>query len=94
VVNERIFAFVKPYNWNDVLAILRKLRPDHDWPQDIEGLGRDLSKVSTERELVMLKDMGRPGWVTLRESIEAALEGVPKDARNVGEGDLSYASRV
>ena len=50
VENERIFAFVQPFNWNNVLAILRELRPDHKWPEDIKGLGRGLSRVSTERE--------------------------------------------
>jgi hypothetical protein len=52
---------------------LRELRPDHPWPEDIEGLGRDLSRVSTEREEQMLRRMGRKGWVSLRESLESAV---------------------
>lgn len=70
VQNERIFAFSKPFNWNDILALLRELRPDHIFPEDIEGLGRDMSTVSTEREELLLKRMGRKGFVGLRECLE------------------------
>lgn len=74
VESERIFAFVQPFNWNDVLAILRELRPDHKWPEDIKDLGRYLSRVSTEQEEEMLRRrMGRKGWVELRESLESAV---------------------
>jgi len=68
-VDERIFAFSKPFNWNDVLALLRELRPDHSWPEDVEGLGRDMTTVSTEREEMLLKRMGRDGFVGLKESL-------------------------
>ena len=74
VENERIFAFVSPLNWNDVMAILRELKPGHEWPDDVAGLGRDLLRVSTEREEGMLKSIGRRGWVELRESLRDAVE--------------------
>ncbi|KAF4624525.1 hypothetical protein G7Y89_g13647 [Cudoniella acicularis] len=36
VKNERLFAFATPFNWNNVLRIMRKLRPDHQFIDDYE----------------------------------------------------------
>lgn len=73
VENERISAFVQPFNWNGVLATLRELRAGHVFPEDILGLGRDSSKVSTEREELLLRRMGRKGCLSLRDSLESAV---------------------
>ena len=45
VENERILAFAYPYNWNDILAILRKLYPDRTFPNDIPDEPRDLTTL-------------------------------------------------
>lgn len=73
VENERLFDFAYPYNWNDILAIYRKLYPEQKFMDDIPGLGRDLSKVSNERAEEMVRRFGRPGWTSLEESVADAV---------------------
>ena len=51
----RLFAFAEPYNWNDILAIFRKQKPEKSFPEDAEGLGRDLSKIPNEFAEELLK---------------------------------------
>jgi len=68
--NERIFAFSEPFNFNDVLRALRKIRPDHKFPEDFQDDNvRDRSKVQNQRGAELLKTFGRPGWTTLSESL-------------------------
>ena len=45
VENERILAYAHSFNLNDVLACLRKLRPDKKFPERFKDAPRDLSKV-------------------------------------------------
>ncbi|KIX01426.1 uncharacterized protein Z518_09152 [Rhinocladiella mackenziei CBS 650.93] len=57
VNGERLFDFAYPCTWNDILAIFRKLYPDHHFMANIPNLGKDPSKVANElgrdvRELV------------------------------------------
>jgi len=55
----------------DVLKILRKIRPDHKWPNDfVDDHVRDLSTVQNQRGAELLKTFGRPGWTSLAESLE------------------------
>ena len=42
--------FSKPWNWNDILAMLRELRPDHVFTETIKGLGKDMAAVSVVKE--------------------------------------------
>lgn len=74
VANERIYAFAEPYNNNDILAIFRKLYPERKFLDDIPNLGRDLTRVPRERAEQLLKDTGRPGWVSFEQSIKENVE--------------------
>lgn len=75
VNSERLFAWAYPYNWNDILAILRKLYPEQEFMQDMPDLGRDLSKVANDRAEELVKRFGRPGWTSLEDSIRDATAG-------------------
>ena len=78
VENERIWPFTAPYNWNDVLAIIRRLRPSEGKvPKDIDGLGRDVSTVDNgmARELLR-KWWGQDGYTGLERTVEENLECV------------------
>ena len=57
---------------SDLLRILRKLRPDHKFPENfVDDNVRDLSKVENQRGAELLKkDFGRPGWTSLSDSLE------------------------
>ena len=69
VQNERILAFAYPFNWNSVLACLRKIFPDKKFADDIKDEPQDLSTLDNSRGASLLKAFGRPGWTTLEESV-------------------------
>jgi len=72
---QRIFAYAEPYNWNDVLAIFRKLKPNKSFLADRDD-GRDLSEVpNAEAEELLKKHYGH-GWTGLEESIRENLRFV------------------
>ncbi|KAL6250669.1 hypothetical protein RBB50_002972 [Rhinocladiella similis] len=75
VNSERLIDFAHPFNWNDILAILRKLYPNHQFVDDIPDLGRDLSKVANGRAEEIVKRFGRVGWTSLEDSIREATLG-------------------
>ena len=68
---QRLFAFTAPFNWNDVLAVFRKLRPSKSFPEDREDLGRDLSEIPNEDAEALLKKHYGRGFFSLEESVEA-----------------------
>ena len=71
--NERVFAFAEPFNWNDVLDILRKLRPRHIFSPDMENAERDLSVVAphARAEDILKKNFGQDGFMPLEETLKA-----------------------
>ncbi|KAK4069893.1 uncharacterized protein Triagg1_6688 [Trichoderma aggressivum f. europaeum] len=73
---ERIFAFATEYNWTDVLHILRKLRPNQEFPDDPENEGRDYSKVvPIARAQKLLKDFfGQESWISIEDSLADGIE--------------------
>jgi len=70
--NERIFAFSEPYTWNGILAILRKLRPDHKVVEDIADNSKDLSRVvrKPRAEEILKKNFGQAHFIGLEASIK------------------------
>lgn len=76
VENERILAFAYPYNWNDILACLRKLYPDKTFSEDIPNAPRDLSTLDNSRGAELLRAHGRDGWTSLEESIKENTAGL------------------
>ncbi|CAG8978363.1 hypothetical protein HYALB_00013043 [Hymenoscyphus albidus] len=73
--HERILAFGGAFNWNDILEIIRKLRPSQ---QVVENYMPQLPPVSTsasERGLELLRSMGKERWTSLEESVRNNLEG-------------------
>ncbi|PTB59440.1 hypothetical protein M431DRAFT_544914 [Trichoderma harzianum CBS 226.95] len=78
VKEERIFAFAREYNWTDVLTILRKLRPEQEFPDDPENEGRDYTEVvPIARAQRLLQDFfGQTGWTSLEDSLAAGIEDI------------------
>lgn len=68
---QRVFAFAAPFTFNDVLAILRKLRPQKSFPEDREGLGKDLSQIPNEPAELLLKKHYGKGFTDLEDTIKA-----------------------
>lgn len=54
--------------FSDLLRILRKVRPDHKFPEDFgdESI-RDRMQLDNSRGSEILKTFGRPGWTSLEE---------------------------
>ena len=78
VNGERIFAFAAPFNWTDIVKILRKLRPNNKViPDPPPNEGRDLTEVVLSRraEQLLCDFFGRSSWVGLEESIADGIEG-------------------
>lgn len=77
VKNERIFGFAGSFNWDDVYAVLRQMFPERDFPEPDPNAPRDTNKIlPADRAEGLLREMGRPGWVRLEETVRASLEGV------------------
>jgi hypothetical protein len=77
VKNERIFAFAKPYTWNEILSIMRKAYPSRSFPEDLVGVQKSTIQVPTIRGEQLLRDVfGRSGWTPLEETIQNNLKGL------------------
>ncbi|KAF2838214.1 NAD(P)-binding protein [Patellaria atrata CBS 101060] len=76
VSGERLFAFAEPYNWNEILAIFRKLYPEKKFIDDFPELGHDISKVANERAEELLKSIAGRGFIPLEESVKATVAKV------------------
>jgi hypothetical protein len=76
VRNERIHTWAAPFNWNDILAIMKELRPERKFIDDMPNLGKSLGTVDDKlgRKL-MKKWAGQDGWTPLKQGIEENLEG-------------------
>lgn len=80
VKSERIFGTAEPYQFNDILAWLRKWYPERQFPDDFQK-GRDLTEWKPRaRAEALLKEIGRPGFTTLEQSIKNNLGGLAVEA--------------
>lgn len=67
----RVWAVSETFNVNDILQILRKLYPQKNFPADVEGIGKDLSRIDNKRGGELLG-----GWIGLEDSIKANTSGL------------------
>lgn len=74
IKSERIFAYAEPYNWNNLLEIARRVKPDEEIPDDLENNDKDLSKVANELSIKILKErFGQDGFLPLEKGVTDAL---------------------
>ena len=77
VQNERIYAVAEHSNWNDVLAILRKMYPERDIMDDMPDLGRYKGTMGNSLGLRLMKKWGyQDSWTSLEQGIRENLENV------------------
>ncbi|KAJ5766059.1 uncharacterized protein N7511_003675 [Penicillium nucicola] len=76
-ISQRIFGFATPLNLNEMVNIVKKLRPDNTQIPDPPTDGHDLTNVIPARKAEkLLQDFyGQPGWTTVETSIAVGLEG-------------------
>ncbi|OJJ77384.1 hypothetical protein ASPBRDRAFT_190692 [Aspergillus brasiliensis CBS 101740] len=79
VQNERLFAYGWPFFWNDLATIYRNIFPNRELPTDLPARDRDADLLvvkPAERSEDLLKEMGKPGWSSLKEIIVANAYGL------------------
>ncbi|EMC92261.1 hypothetical protein BAUCODRAFT_27580 [Baudoinia panamericana UAMH 10762] len=71
VRNERIFAYAHNRTWTDTIPRLRRMYPNHTFPDPPENEGVDMANViGQKRAEELLKWMGQPGWRPMEESLK------------------------
>ena len=74
VKDQRIFGFAERFSWDAVLDILRENEPGKTFPDNFSG-GEDPNEIEPSAKAEqLLKDLGRPGWTSLKDSVLAAIE--------------------
>ncbi|KAI1774804.1 aldehyde reductase [Hypoxylon cercidicola] len=76
VKGQRLLAFAGPFNWNDVLRVMKKTFPDRKFGEEIADPGRDMSKVKSERAEELVKRLTGHGWKSLQEAVGDAAKGL------------------
>ncbi|OPB45768.1 hypothetical protein A0O28_0093350 [Trichoderma guizhouense] len=83
IANERIFAYYTQATWNEMRAKVRQLYPDR--PELVKGedsdvVGRDLSTADevVKRAEEVLKELGRPGFISVDDTIRGFVDTVYK----------------
>lgn len=75
VSNRRIHAWSTPFNWNDVLAIIRDLYPEKTIIEDLPNMGKFMGTVDDSLGLELMKRWGsQDGWTSLEEGIRQTVE--------------------
>ncbi|KAH8651761.1 hypothetical protein BGZ61DRAFT_541944 [Ilyonectria robusta] len=76
VQGQRIFGMAYPFSWDSILEILRKIEPEKTFPENFSG-GEDPNEIEPrDKAEQLLRELGRPGWTTLEESIRGTVEGL------------------
>uniref|UniRef100_A0A8H7K658 NAD-dependent epimerase/dehydratase domain-containing protein n=1 Tax=Bionectria ochroleuca TaxID=29856 RepID=A0A8H7K658_BIOOC len=79
VKNARLPAWGEHCNWNDMLAIMRRLFPERKFMEDLPGLSKvDVTTDYTQAFALLEKWAGQKGWKTLEETIADSLPNIQK----------------
>ncbi|CAG8019977.1 unnamed protein product [Penicillium olsonii] len=74
IQSERIFGTAAKFRWTDVIAIMRRLRPNNaDIPDAPNDYQCPFDYVGAQRAQQILLDFYGSGWVTLEDSLERAI---------------------
>lgn len=77
VSHRRIHAWAQPFNWNDILAIMRESCPRKSFVDDLPTMGQLVGTVDDGLGLQLMKKWGgQEGWTSLVEGIKQNLEDV------------------
>ncbi|KAK1751953.1 NAD(P)-binding protein [Echria macrotheca] len=77
VKNERIQAWGRHCDWNAILAVTRRLYPEHEFMEDLPGMARLDIQVDCSSALALLeKWAGQETWRTLEETVKDNVDGV------------------
>jgi hypothetical protein len=72
---ERIFAYAAPYSINEFFDIYAKAVSGYKHQEKLAGLDFPLAEIGPRGKAeALLKDMGRPGFVGLEETIVSSIQ--------------------
>lgn len=84
VKNARLQAWGWPAHWNEVLAILRKLRPQKKFVDDYPDPYHIKVSLDQSDAIALLKKWtGKDGWTSLEDSILESITNPYFDERDV-----------
>ena len=79
VDNARLQAWADYCNWNDVLAIMRKLYPQRTFPDDLPPSIAMSMTSDFSQPLALLKKWGhQDGWTSLEDSVADNMKSIVK----------------
>jgi hypothetical protein len=77
VSHRRIHAGAQPFNWNDILSIMRNLYQENEFVNDLPNMGQLIGTVDDGLGLQLMKKWGgQEEWTVLVEGIKQNLEDV------------------
>lgn len=75
--NERLQAWGGYYNWNDVLAVLRRAYPDRKFIDDMPDGGKLFCTTDDKLQLQLLKKWAqRDNWLDLEAAVRDTIDSV------------------
>ncbi|KAI2472615.1 NAD(P)-binding protein [Annulohypoxylon bovei var. microspora] len=76
VRGERLFAFSRPINLNDILKTLKKVYPERKFAEEEPNPATERSTVTNERAEELLKRFIGHGWTSFEDSIRDTAKGL------------------
>ena len=75
--DKRIQAWAVQFNWNDVLAIMRRLYPTRQFVDDLPGMGKIFTTTDDTLARGLLKKwVQQDDWMNLEDGIRETLESI------------------
>ncbi|KAJ5976929.1 NAD dependent epimerase/dehydratase [Penicillium viridicatum] len=75
--NERLQAWAENCNWNDILAIMRKMYPQHQFVDDLPGMVKLSITADFALPLALLEKWGdQIGWSALEQTVEDNVKSI------------------
>ncbi len=79
VKNARLQAWADHFNWNTLLAILRRLYPQQKFIDDLPGMSELSFTTDDTQQLALLKKWGnQSGWRTLEQTAKDNMDAILK----------------
>ncbi|KAH0423424.1 aldehyde reductase [Colletotrichum camelliae] len=76
VKDQRIFGLAHTFNWDLILEIFRKNEPGKKFPENFSGELSQHPVEARDKAEQLLRELGRPGWTPLEESILETVKGI------------------
>lgn len=79
VKNAKIPAWGHYFNWNDALAIMRRLYPEREFIDDLPGMGQLQLTTDFGQAFALLEKWGgQKGWKSLEETVAENMKSILK----------------